>query len=292
MTRAEAHRILGVGDNPTPDEIDASYKRLIRQLHPDMMRRRGASEIEIESAGERSSLINEARTVAKLPMGAAFGDTMIRTSSRVFGDDVYEMHRQQETAPAGVSIKYKSMRSIKNPIYEHTRQQYDEQESARQEDNVLRSVLDDIYGSDKGVNVYLSSSLAVSAAMIAVVFMLGAFIPQNSSNLIPVHGLMPWAIASLLFLAAKIAVWDLMGMSRRVFKPRKPTSFQAALRDGAEIIVCMMAIVFTRLIFGTGTVGYDDVTRNTMITAFGVGAVLLAIGFAGKWARGYLEDDR
>ena len=74
FTRKEEYDALdamGLGDNPTYDEIQATYRRLVKLYHPDRLRGLGVSDNKIAYAAERLAEINNAyRILAKITKAA------------------------------------------------------------------------------------------------------------------------------------------------------------------------------------------------------------------------------
>lgn len=59
-TLDHAYRLLGVSPTAGADEVRRAYRRAISRVHPDRLVSRGASESEIEAAGERTFQVRAA----------------------------------------------------------------------------------------------------------------------------------------------------------------------------------------------------------------------------------------
>lgn len=69
MTPADAAEILGVGETASATEIEAAFRRLARQSHPDLFAGRGADAIAAASA--KFARVAEAHAVLLRAMSAA-----------------------------------------------------------------------------------------------------------------------------------------------------------------------------------------------------------------------------
>lgn len=56
----DAYAVLGIGRRATDDEVRTTWRRLMREIHPDSLASRGASAAEIAGASERVARINAA----------------------------------------------------------------------------------------------------------------------------------------------------------------------------------------------------------------------------------------
>ncbi|MCQ8239665.1 TerB family tellurite resistance protein [Rhizosaccharibacter radicis] len=56
----DAYGVLGLRRTATDEEVRVTWRRLIREIHPDSVAARGASDAEVAAAGERVARINAA----------------------------------------------------------------------------------------------------------------------------------------------------------------------------------------------------------------------------------------
>jgi DnaJ like chaperone protein len=56
----DAYAVLGLKRTATDEDVRATWRRLIREIHPDTMAARGATSAEVAAAGERVARVNAA----------------------------------------------------------------------------------------------------------------------------------------------------------------------------------------------------------------------------------------